>query len=253
MSFGRFQLRRDTAANWSSANPVLAEGELAIDLTNNIFKIGDGTTAWSSLPIGGAASNAAINDAIDDNPSATRTALGFDEAVDDRVAALLVAGTGITLTYNDVANTLTIDSSGGGGGGGYSFITSAALTGTNSASFTDLGNKTSLLIVIDGAANTVGSDRNLQISYSTNNGSSYSTALNLGPPLVSGGAVMSGTINFLRNDNALSAHVMLAAGGTSPAAATPAGQIYKANVDAIRISLSFGANFTGGTIYLYAQ
>lgn len=32
----------------------------------------------------------------------------FSEAVDDRVAALLVQGTGITLTYNDVAGTLTI-------------------------------------------------------------------------------------------------------------------------------------------------
>lgn len=36
-----------------------------------------------------------------------------DERVDDRVAALLVAGAGITLTYNDVANTLTIISTGG--------------------------------------------------------------------------------------------------------------------------------------------
>lgn len=43
----------------------------------------------------------------------------FDEAVDDRAAALFVAGANITLTYNDVANTLTIASSGGGGGGGY--------------------------------------------------------------------------------------------------------------------------------------
>lgn len=42
----------------------------------------------------------------------------FPEAVDDRVAALLVAGANITLTYNDVANTLTIAASGGGGGGG---------------------------------------------------------------------------------------------------------------------------------------
>lgn len=35
------------------------------------------------------------------------------EAVDDRVAALLVAGSGITLTYNDTANTLTVAASGG--------------------------------------------------------------------------------------------------------------------------------------------
>jgi vancomycin permeability regulator SanA len=38
-----------------------------------------------------------------------------NEQIDDRVAALLVAGTNITLTYNDGANTLTIDASGGGG------------------------------------------------------------------------------------------------------------------------------------------
>lgn len=31
-----------------------------------------------------------------------------NEVIDDRVAALLVAGTGIILTYNDVANTLTV-------------------------------------------------------------------------------------------------------------------------------------------------
>ena len=34
----------------------------------------------------------------------------FNESVDDRVAALVVAGTGITATYNDPANTLTIAS-----------------------------------------------------------------------------------------------------------------------------------------------
>ncbi len=39
------------------------------------------------------------------------------EEVDDRVAALLVPGANVTLTYNDAANTLTIASTGGGGGG----------------------------------------------------------------------------------------------------------------------------------------
>lgn len=38
----------------------------------------------------------------------------FNEAVDDRAADLLVGGTNITLTYNDAANTLTINSTGGG-------------------------------------------------------------------------------------------------------------------------------------------
>lgn len=41
----------------------------------------------------------------------------LNETIDDRVAALLVAGAGISLTYNDPANTLTITNTAGGGGG----------------------------------------------------------------------------------------------------------------------------------------
>ena len=44
------QLRRDTAANWLLADPVLADGEMGIDLTVSKVKIGDGTTTWSQLP-----------------------------------------------------------------------------------------------------------------------------------------------------------------------------------------------------------
>ncbi len=40
----------------------------------------------------------------------------FNEAVDDRVSSLLVAGTNVTLSYDDTAGTLTINSTGGGGG-----------------------------------------------------------------------------------------------------------------------------------------
>jgi hypothetical protein len=55
--------------------------------------------------------------------TATQTALNLKqdvsniaETIDDRVATLLVAGTDITLTYNDPANTLTIESTASGGG-----------------------------------------------------------------------------------------------------------------------------------------
>ena len=44
------------------------------------------------------------------------------EAVDDRVAALLVAGSNITLTYNDTGNTLTIASTASGGGGSSVYV-----------------------------------------------------------------------------------------------------------------------------------
>jgi hypothetical protein len=42
---------------------------------------------------------------------------GLTEAVQDIVGALIVAGTNVTVNYDDVANTFTINSSGGGGGG----------------------------------------------------------------------------------------------------------------------------------------
>jgi hypothetical protein len=41
----------------------------------------------------------------------------FTEAVQDAIGATLMAGSGITIAYNDPANTITIAASGGGGGG----------------------------------------------------------------------------------------------------------------------------------------
>lgn len=48
-TFIQFQMRRDTTANWTSANPILGQGELGLDTTLNRFKIGDGTTVYNSL------------------------------------------------------------------------------------------------------------------------------------------------------------------------------------------------------------
>lgn len=45
----RIQLRRDTAANWTAANPVLASGEVGVELDTKGLKVGDGSTAWNSL------------------------------------------------------------------------------------------------------------------------------------------------------------------------------------------------------------
>ena len=54
MSFTTLQLRRDTAADWASDNPVLSEGEfgLQIDGSGNIegLKVGNGTDDWTTLP-----------------------------------------------------------------------------------------------------------------------------------------------------------------------------------------------------------
>lgn len=46
----RIQLRRDSASNWASANPVLALGEPGYDTTGGKLKVGDGVTVWNDLP-----------------------------------------------------------------------------------------------------------------------------------------------------------------------------------------------------------
>ena len=45
----RIQLRRGTAAELAAANPTLGVGEPAFATDTNTLKIGDGSTAYSSL------------------------------------------------------------------------------------------------------------------------------------------------------------------------------------------------------------
>lgn len=45
----QIQIRRGTAAQWTSANPTLASGEWGFETDTNKAKIGNGSTAWNSL------------------------------------------------------------------------------------------------------------------------------------------------------------------------------------------------------------
>jgi hypothetical protein len=44
----KIQIRRDTAANWTSSNPTLAAGELGYETDTDKIKMGDGSTAWAA-------------------------------------------------------------------------------------------------------------------------------------------------------------------------------------------------------------
>lgn len=45
----QIKFRHDSAANWTSTNPILALGEKGVETDTGQFKIGDGATAWNSL------------------------------------------------------------------------------------------------------------------------------------------------------------------------------------------------------------
>jgi hypothetical protein len=42
-------LRHDTAANWTSINPILGLSEFGYETDTGKLKVGDGVTAWNSL------------------------------------------------------------------------------------------------------------------------------------------------------------------------------------------------------------
>ena len=46
----RIQLRRGTSLQWATANTLLSQGEMGIEIDTNKIKIGNGTTPWNSLP-----------------------------------------------------------------------------------------------------------------------------------------------------------------------------------------------------------
>ena len=49
LTIKNLQLRNDLATNWTSKNPVLAKGEIGIEIDTNKFKFGDGVNTWTAL------------------------------------------------------------------------------------------------------------------------------------------------------------------------------------------------------------
>ena len=90
MSTVRIQVRRGTSSEWTSANPILAAGEMGVETNTNKFKFGNGSSTWTALSYA-AADTAAIG-----------------EISQDAIDQALSMGAGLTKTYDDGANTITI-------------------------------------------------------------------------------------------------------------------------------------------------
>jgi hypothetical protein len=114
----RLQVRRGTASTWTNTDPnvVLSAGEIGYETDTGLFKIGDGTTAWTSLTYSAVKSLTAGSGVSIANNNGNHTIslsdptiqvsgiTDFVDGVNDRVADLLTAGSGIQLTYTDSGN-----------------------------------------------------------------------------------------------------------------------------------------------------
>ena len=183
MAFKRLLVRRDTAANWTSTNPTLASGEFGYETNTGKFKIGNGSTAWTSLAysidtnIGFASLNSlsdvAITTVADGDFLRWNGTAWINDAVNlstDTIGSYveaLVAGTGVTLANNSgegATPTVAVDTT------IIAPIASPTFTGTVSGI-------TATMVGLGNVDNT--SDANKPVSTATQ------TALDLKAPLAS--------------------------------------------------------------------
>lgn len=111
----QIQLRRDTAANWTSTNPTLAAGELGIETDTLRYKVGNGSSAWSSLSYASLPANA-----IDVTTINAKGDLLVGTA-DNTVSRLGVGTNGFVLTA-DSAEASGVKWAAASGGAGYQDI-----------------------------------------------------------------------------------------------------------------------------------
>lgn len=102
--------RRDTAANWTSVNPTLLAGEIGIESDTGKWKVGNGSSAWSSLsyvPAFSLTSYPLVNADISSSAE-----IAVSKLADGTARQLLqtdAAGTGVEWTSNvDVPGTLDV-------------------------------------------------------------------------------------------------------------------------------------------------
>jgi hypothetical protein len=107
----QIQLRRDTAADWTSNNPTLAAGELGYETDTTKFKVGDGTTAWTGLSYNTSAGGATINNQAENrlvSIGSTTTELDGEANLTFDGSTLAITGA-MTATTSIANDAITID------------------------------------------------------------------------------------------------------------------------------------------------
>jgi hypothetical protein len=107
----QIQIRRGTASQWTSANPTLASGEFGYESDTGKFKLGNGSTAWTSLSYQGAGTVTSITAGTGLSGGAITTSGTI--AIDSTVATLTGSQTLTNKTITSPTITtplLTLDS-----------------------------------------------------------------------------------------------------------------------------------------------
>ena len=101
--------RKDTAAGWTAANPILLLGEIGYETDTKKFKIGDGTTNWNSLsylPIPDGSGNLTITGNLEIGSTGTLTFEGSTVNGFETTLAVTDPTADRTITLPDVTGTV---------------------------------------------------------------------------------------------------------------------------------------------------
>lgn len=126
MSTVRIQVRRGTAAQWASINPILAAGEMGLESDTNYIKFGDGAAVWNDLPYAGdnlaqlqnslEGTYVLVADVGQPNGVASLNSSGkvpasqldINEFSQDLIADTLLQGSNMSISYDDAAGRITV-------------------------------------------------------------------------------------------------------------------------------------------------
>jgi hypothetical protein len=206
------QIRKGTSTDWTSANPVLSSGEPGYDVTTKTLKIGDGSTAWSSLTsINLSASNitnfnSSVSGLLNVRSLVGNSGIGIvnsggvqtisitgisSSLITDlgNIATTQVVGrTGIALTYDSVSDFMYVDTT-GVSFTGHSHTWSNISDSSTKATLSELGYlsgvtagtvSTSRALVVDGSKNLTG--------LASLNGTSSAAPITLSYCIIDGGS-----------------------------------------------------------------
>jgi hypothetical protein len=147
----RLQQRRDTAANWTSNNPTLAAGEIGLETDTSKFKIGNGSTAWTSLAYANGITATSTDTLTNKTINSTPTSGTSSNAGVINVGTNSFSDTGVLATFqSSIAgyNQVTVQNTSNNAAASAEFIayndsgtasTNYAAVGINSSTYTGTG------------------------------------------------------------------------------------------------------------------
>jgi Major tropism determinant N-terminal domain len=104
----KIQIRRDTAANWLTSNPVLSQGEPGMEVDTGRIKYGDGSSTWTNLAYSGDLARIPT-DGVNGNPWRIVNVEGYKEFDYQTPGHLLIHIPITSGLANSSTNSVTVD------------------------------------------------------------------------------------------------------------------------------------------------